>query len=296
LLAEIQRVQFIAPSRWCVLAILNLDDGGEECTAVGYIGDPDSLIGAHVELDGFWTTHPQYGKQFKFEAARLRVPDTLVGMRRYLESPHFKEIGPVRAGLIIEKYGDKAFDVIKDQPHLLTLIKGITPARADLIHKDYMARERQQDTFNWLAAHGVPFKTSVRIEAELRGETVKELTENPYRLMELDGFGFLRSDDIARRVGLNPNSPYRARAGVLHVLHEQRQCGHSILSVKQIIHQAAKLNITAKAVRAALDDLVTTHSIELQEPLVGLKILWDQESNIAEWIAQRTECNLQPIQ
>ncbi|MGI6526349.1 MAG: helix-hairpin-helix domain-containing protein [Caldicoprobacterales bacterium] len=48
---------------------------------------------------------------------------------------------------------------------------------------------------------------------------INVVRENPYRLAEdIIGIGFKTADRIARSMGVDPNSPYRAAAGIKYVL------------------------------------------------------------------------------
>jgi len=287
IIAEILSVRYTSPNDWRVLEVA-VTDPSDTFTAVGTLaGDAASLEGSRFELEGEFKQNPKFGRQFVFHTAKMLVPDDLVGMQRYLESPHFQDIGPVRASQIIQRFGHDAFKVIKEQPHLLTLIRGITPERAERIHNDYMAREKQQETFNWLAAHQIPYGTAVRIEKVFKSKTIEILTEDPYRLMDIEGFAFKRADIIAAKIGVSKNAPCRARAAVLHLFREQSQNGHSVLSRKQVVKLASQLQLKPEMTKQGLDNLIDTGSLQESPPLVGLTHLWEGETEIANFVLGR---------
>ena len=72
--------------------------------------------GETVVLDGEWTTHKQYGAQFKIASYQTVYPSTVEGMRRYLGSGLIKGIGPVTAKRIVDHFGKEALDVIERAP------------------------------------------------------------------------------------------------------------------------------------------------------------------------------------
>lgn len=50
-------------------------------------------------------------------------------------------------------------------------------------------------------------------------DAVATVTQNPYQLADdIYGIGFLTADKIARNLGAAPDSEFRYRAGILHVL------------------------------------------------------------------------------
>lgn len=53
-------------------------------TAVGNL--PEVAVGEHLELEGRWTQHPEFGTQFKVEICHQTLPSTLAGIQRYLGS------------------------------------------------------------------------------------------------------------------------------------------------------------------------------------------------------------------
>ena len=62
---------------------------------------------------------------------------------------------------------------------------------------------------------------ALKIYAQYQEKTIEYVKENPYRLVEeIDGIGFSTADKIANRMGISKDSPFRFRAGILHLLGE----------------------------------------------------------------------------
>lgn len=67
---------------------------------------------------------------------------------------------------------------------------------------------------------------------------------NPYKCMNIDGFGFKRCDNIAEKIGFDMNSPLRIKAYVCYCV-DRNSNGDTILEIFKIIDSMAKeLNIT----------------------------------------------------
>ena len=75
----VERVTFEQPdSGWAVLRI----SGPEGLyTAVGNLAGLSA--GEEVELQGEWTSHPRFGRQFKTTSFRTILPVTTAGMKRF---------------------------------------------------------------------------------------------------------------------------------------------------------------------------------------------------------------------
>ena len=72
------------------------------------------LPGEELELVGSWTSHPKFGKQFQFTECRSLLPSTVEGIKRYLGSGLVKGVGPKMAERIVERFGERTFDVLDE--------------------------------------------------------------------------------------------------------------------------------------------------------------------------------------
>ena len=95
---------------------LETADGDEE-TCVGNF--PFINEGEYVCVRGEMVTHPVYMEQMKVTSYEVRDPDDKLAMLRYLSSG---AIAGIRGGLakrIIDKFGDKTFEIIEKEPERL---------------------------------------------------------------------------------------------------------------------------------------------------------------------------------
>ena len=75
--------------------------------------------GEYLVLYGNMVKHPTYQEQFKVERSESRDPDDVLSMQRYLASGAIKGIGGGLAKRIIDKFGDKTFEIIEKEPERL---------------------------------------------------------------------------------------------------------------------------------------------------------------------------------
>lgn len=242
--------------------ILVLDCEGEPLVCVGTF--PPVSEGEYVQLDGEFTVHAKFGKQFKVTGVYAAQPDTLDGMVRYLGSGLIPGIGPKTALAIVEKFGKSAFDVIANNPERLALIKGISKRKAAEVAQNYLKIESMRQTMVFLQGHGIPLGTSLKIYKQYGEDTVPFLSANPYRLVEdIDGIGFITADKIAAKLGVEKDSEYRLRAGLLYTLKEaSEKGGNTYLPYEDVCASAARLlDIDPDRTENALDALLLTRAV-----------------------------------
>ncbi|HSM23491.1 MAG TPA: ATP-dependent RecD-like DNA helicase, partial [Anaerolineaceae bacterium] len=90
-------------------------------------------VGESLLLNGLWTNHHQYGRQFEVKSYQVRYPATLEGIRKYLGSGLIKGVGPVTARKIVDHFGLKTLDVLDQSPEKILEVPGIGPSKVDLI-------------------------------------------------------------------------------------------------------------------------------------------------------------------
>ena len=79
------------------------------------------------------------------------------------------------------------------------------------------------------------------IHAHFGEDALPVLHEDPYRLTEVDGVGFLRADRIALAGGVPPESDSRAQAAAAYVLAEAEQRGHTYMPLDELSRQVGRL-------------------------------------------------------
>jgi exodeoxyribonuclease V alpha subunit len=88
----------------------------------------------------------------------------------------------------------------------------------------------------FLQSHGVSSTYAVKIFKQYGNEAIATVTNNPYQLAtDIYGIGFITADAIARNLGIAPDSEYRYRAGIIHVLGEAVEDGHCFLPQVELV-------------------------------------------------------------
>ena len=240
--------------------------------------------GETVVLEGEWTTHKQYGAQFKIESYQTVHPSTVEGMRRYLGSGLIKGIGPVTAKRIVDHFGKEALDVIERDPKRLVEVEGLGAKRAKWIIEVWEDQREIHNVMLFLQSHEVGTGYAVKIWKKYGHEAVELIRENPYRLsVDVWGIGFLTADRIAQKMGIPAHSDRRIQAGLLHVLNEAADKeGHVFLPEESLIESCAEaLDVPIDAIAPCVAQLLSEESIVVDDERVYLPHLYYAEQGAA---------------
>jgi len=214
-------------------------------------------VGEHIELRGQWAAHPQYGRQFKADTFKLKLPATATGIEKYLGSGLIKGVGPVTAKRIVRQFGAESLQVIDEQPERLRTVLGVGPKRAILIQDAWRQQRAIRDVMFFLQEHSITTGLAVKIYKQYGDGAVGIVKNDPYRLArDIHGIGFITADKIARALGLALDSPERVAAGVAHVLSEQADDGHVYVPQTALVAQTADmLDVPSTLVINAIEQL-----------------------------------------
>ena len=193
-------------------------------------------------MEGKWEESSKWGPQFRVSWFRLILPKTEDGIISYLSSDLMKGIGPVTARAIVKRFGVQTFDVLDKEPEKLLDIRGITQQKLSVILESYRQSEGIRELLACLAPFQVTPKKAEKIQAHFGANAAAIVRENPYRLCEVKGFGFLTVDPIARASRqFKPNDQARIRAAIRYILREGEKEGNLFLPGSAIVEQAYPL-------------------------------------------------------
>ena len=168
-------------------------------TIVGML--PGIHVGELLKVEGEWEKDPRYGRQLHVTSFIQRLPASPEGIIRYLSSGLIKGIGPKKASLIVEHFGEQTLAIIEQQPERLSEVKGISGKDRDQITKSWIEQSEIKELHLFLQSHDVSMNVATRIYKQYGQESIKVIRENPYQLAEdVHGIGFRTADDIAGMV------------------------------------------------------------------------------------------------
>jgi exodeoxyribonuclease V alpha subunit len=234
--AEVQRITFRNEENgWTVLKVLNAEDQNI-ITVTGTL--PPIQEGEHLQLIGTWSSHTTYGRQFKAERAVPTRPSTRAAILRYLSSGIIKGIGEKTAARIVDHFGLDTFKIIDENPGCLLQVPKLGKKKTSEIIESWRAHKSVSDVMMFLNNHGISLAYSQRI-IRLYGEQAIELiSANPYQLaVDISGIGFIKADNIAKSIGIAPDSPERIRAAIIYQMQQSEDRGHCYQTLEQLKDQ-----------------------------------------------------------
>lgn len=221
--------------------------------------------GIDISLKGQWQESEKYGKQYHVTSFQIQMPTTEEGVKAYLSSGLVKGIGPVIAERVVERFGKNTFYVFEECPERLLEIPGITQKKLDQILDGYYQSENIRQLSLFLSSAGVTPKKIEKIQEHFGHKAVSIIKKDPFRLCEIEGFGFKTVDPIARRVKhFQADNPLRIKAAILYVLKEAEGEGHLYLEVSDILTRTKPLlmrgdkkgSVTERKIRDAGNSLI----------------------------------------
>jgi len=276
--------------------VLSLETDNDLITIVGYM--PVINMGETIKVEGEWTFHSIYGEQLKISNISTVVPSTLNGIEKYLSSGLIPNMGVKTAKKVIEKFGLDSLDIIQYNPERLKEIEGIGDKKLKKIVEAFEEQKDMRDIMVFLQQYGITISYGIRIYKKWGKDTVKIISENPYRLSEdIFGIGFKTADKIAQNMGVEKNSPYRVMAGIKYKIMEFAGKGHSYVPENELVLEvSAMLDIEINEVEEGVRDLALKGDLHLEnsgmETLVYYTPFYKAEFNVSKKILELSRVKL----
>jgi len=259
-----------------------------EITCVGYITFINE--GEFIQATGAFTEHPVYGEQFLIESYEIKEPEDAYSIELYLGSGAIKGVGKVLASRIVKKFGDNTFRIIIEEPERLSEVKGISERMAIDIYRQFEEKRDMRDAMMFLQKYNITGNLAVKIFKEYGRRMYDIIRENPYKLAEdITGIGFKTADEIARRVGIEPNSEFRIKAGILYLLMQANTEGHVYLPETDLIARAKSLLLSdEESIYRQITDLSLEKKIVVVDGkegrLIYSSVFYYMELNVARML------------
>lgn len=217
-----------------------IDEENRLVTAVGVI--PGICEGETVVLEGQWTYHKEFGKQFSFVGYEKSLPREIDGIIQYLSSKAIKGVGPITAVKIVNRFGMDTFDVIENHPEWLTDVSGITRKKAAAISESFRAQSELRGVMMFFKDYMGTGEIN-KVYKQLGASAVGVVKENPYILCNGEyGVSFEKADSIAASFGFDPDCDVRVLSGINYVLgYNAGVNGHTCLPKEKLISATAEL-------------------------------------------------------
>lgn len=250
--------------------------------------------GEKLTVYGEWEQHPKFGKQLAVERWERPIPQTEEQVIAFLASPLVKGCGRKQAGQIVAQLGAKALQRITDEGEdCLLPIKGIGQQKARKIVDSVRSTFEVQNIMAEMMCYGITANMAMKLYKEYGSNAVEVIKRNPYNLTELNLIGFLKADEIARKIGIPPSSRYRIDACVDFILKEKcYTSGHCYLPKDELIQETERIlnhntdeKVSANEIARSLYYLAD-RKLVIEDDCVYPKSLYRYEKDLARKLSE----------
>lgn len=222
--------KYIAPLKdACPQAVIEFKDsynGGMEFIISGNL--PPLEQGQYLKCMAVFHKDTRYGWQANVKQAIVAVPKGGDSLLNYLTSGIIDHIGPAVGRAIYKMFGDETERVFELNPERLKQVKGIGENNYPKIIQSWNENVASRDFCQFCITDlNKTNKFALRVWAHFGSHpgTEQLIRDNPWRLSEVRGIGFIEADECAQKLGANPLSVDRIKAGVKYLLSMANQQG-----------------------------------------------------------------------
>jgi len=267
----IEGILFYNPDNGYTVIKFSLEDG-RPLTVVGSF--PPLSAGEKLKLSGSWEVNAKFGQQFKASSFIPVMPTSAAGIEKFLSSGLIKGIGPVLARRIMERFGERTIEILSKDPEAMTQVPGVGEAKLVEIKKSWTEHEHIRDLIIFLQEHNVSTNLATKIYRQYGEKSYQVLKTNPYQLcLDIWGIGFKTADQIALKLGADPESLERVKAYVLYRLEKDNEQGH-VFSYQADLEQGSQdeIEVGPDKVRTALEALERARLVVTEKVETGLAV------------------------
>ncbi|MHB1377918.1 MAG: SF1B family DNA helicase RecD2 [Candidatus Humimicrobiaceae bacterium] len=282
LVGAIERIIFKNSENGYVIAKFKPDNGSKTETVFGVMLESNS--GEHIEILGEFVNNPKYGRQFKISKSIMIPPATIEGIEKYLGSGLIKGIGPIMAGKIVACFKEKTLDVLDKEINRLSTVEGFGKKRVDLIKKEWGKHSKIKEIMIFLQSLEITPAYAKKIYNRYSDNSINVINENPYRLCDdIFGIGFKIADKIAKKAGIENDSVFRIKSGIIYMLGQLQEAGNCYFPYEPLIDQAKDfLDVEINDIKKTLEILTKEKNIIISDDKVYLYETYNDEKFVAD--------------
>ncbi|MFO7865805.1 MAG: ATP-dependent RecD-like DNA helicase [Candidatus Aminicenantes bacterium] len=254
LTGTIESIVFYSPDSGYTVCRFSLEEG-RNITIVGNF--PPLTPGEVLKVEGKWEINPRFGQQLRVQNYKPVLPSSGQGVEKFLSSGLINGIGPVLAKRIIAHFKEETLVVLSENPERLRQVEGVGSKKLDEIKKSWSRHEDIRELIIFLQQHGVSTNLATKIYRQYGRRAFHILKTNPYQAChDIWGVGFKTADQMALKLGMEPDSPERVKAYIHYLLEKDTEEGH-VFSRRSHLEESCgrDLNLKKNAFSQALDTL-----------------------------------------
>lgn len=257
---KLSRIIFNNSGNGYTVAVFTTDEGSFRIA--GAFAEPK--IDTRYRLEGKFVIHPRYGEQFSVSSYEEILPEGEEAILEFLSAGNIRGIGPKTAKLLVETFGEETLKVIEETPEKLLQISGIGAKSLEKITSSFGESQEFARVSIELRELGIEMSDAVKIYKIYGSESVGIVRENPYILVEdIRGITFPKADEIAGRLGFEPESVFRIESGIRFKLRNWAASGSTLMPEDLLAEDVAQLLDTqVESVKDQLSEMIFNGELE----------------------------------
>lgn len=266
-----------------------LDDEKTEYTLLGNIPK------LPLELDYIFYVnkidHKKYGTQYRVFNFKKSDNVSRDGLIAYLSSSKFPGIGVKTAENIFDTLGSDCLKKIREDKRSLELVSGLSPSKIELLYEELKENNKTEQTYIELYDAGLTSKMIGNLVTYYGDETLMQIKTNPYKLLhDVDGFGFIKTDNLAASFSVSYDNENRIKEGIIYALKSECiERGFTFLTNRQLLE--ASLNVlnntrdeklNEENITSQINILLDSNEIVVEQNRIYPANLYNAEISLAE--------------
>lgn len=284
---KIKKLIFYSKESGFVVALFRVKESNlneinnKTITITGSFLDPS--IDVAMTLYGDYKKNDKWGMQFVVESYEVDKPTTKEAIIDFLSSPFIEGCGEVTAKRIVEAFGEKSLDIIKNDKEKLLEIEGLTEKRAEKIHASLVNYDKSGDTILKLQNLGFSIEECYRIYNYFKDEIDEVLANDFYRISEVVDF---RKVDSIYVNNYGDKTDARIYACILESMKilsfTSGDTFYYADEIKGVLLKEFYIELTEDVFLECLDYLENNNDIIRLDKRIYLKEYYEKECNIAK--------------
>lgn len=222
---------------------------------------PDFNLGAVYDLELEWNASDKYKGSYNMVKSYFVKPQTAEEQWKYL-SMIVTEIQYSSISRTYEENSDKIIDIINDGEFEFSKVDGYGKASYDILKEKVSSNMEISEALAYFSEYDIGYNTIKRLVDKYGSaeKTIQVIEENPYSVIEKDGFGFIQADDLAMKLGVKEDAVERIQACLIFVLDDIANNGDIWIDRKKLYNKMKKL---LKIRKNKIDDVIDSDMKEV---------------------------------